>query len=142
MKHPKHLAAECFLPYVFIVGPVVFLTALFHGLGGENPVGPVTWILSESWNEISPLMLFVAAAWGFYLISYLLVGSFARDVWIVARAAQRLAVSIWRRFFGSWTVPAFPHSFAPPLSLVLLFRRSLPSWLAVGWRAGDSVQLE
>lgn len=142
MKHPKHLAAECFLPYVFIVGPVVFLTALFHGLGGENPVGPVTWILSESWNELSPLMLFVAAAWGFYLISYLLVGSFARDVWIVARAVHRLAVSIWRWFFGSWTGPALLHSFTPPLSLALLFRRSLPSCLAVGWRAGDSVQLE
>ena len=142
MKHPKHLAAECFLPYVFIVGPVVFLTALVQVLGGEDPVGPVTWILTDSWNELSPLMLFVAAVWGFYLISYLLVGSFAKDVWVVARAVQRLAVSIWRRFFGSWTPPTFLLDSTLPLSVVRLFRRSLSSWLAVGWRAGDSVLLE
>ena len=49
MMHPKDSAAQFFSPLVLIVGAFAFLTALFHGLAGENPVGPVTWILSESW---------------------------------------------------------------------------------------------
>ena len=66
----------------------------------------MTWILTESWNELSPLMLFVAALWGYHLVSYLLVGSFAKDVWAVATAVQRIGAIIWRRFIGSWTAPA------------------------------------
>ena len=142
MKHPKESLAECVLPFVIILGPVVFLTGLFPWLNGEDPTGPVTWILTESWTELSPLMLFVAALWGYHLISYLLVGSFAKDVWAVATAVRRLFVFIWHRFFGSWIAPALLLHSAPPLSLVRVYRRSLPSWLAVGWRAGESVQLE
>ena len=142
MTHPRDLAAQCFLPYFFIVGPVVALTALFYGLGGENPLGQVIWILTESWNELSPLMLFVSALWGLHLVSYLLVGSFARDVWIATKAVQRLAVSIWRRFVEVWTEPSFLVDLKSSLSPGRLFRRSLPLWLATVWRAGDSVQLE
>ena len=105
-------------------------------------MGPIAWILTESWNELSPLMLFVAALWGYHLISYLLVGSFTKDVWAVATTVQRIGAFIWRRFIGSWTAPTLLHGFTPPLSLVRIYRRSLPSWLAVGWRARDSVHLE
>ena len=142
MTHPKELAAQCFLPFLVIVGVLTALTALFHGLAGENPLGPVIWFLSECWEGLSPLGMFVAALWGFHLVSYLLVGSFAKDVWAVAKVVHRLAVSNWRRFFSSWTSLALCFDLTPPLSLVRLFRRSLPSWLTVGWRAGDSVQLE
>ena len=101
MKHPKESAAECFLPFLIIVGALTALTALFPVLGGENPVGPVVWFLSECWEGLSPLGMFVAALWGFHLVSYLLVGSFAKDVWSVAAMVQRLAVCIWRWFFSS-----------------------------------------
>ena len=84
MKHPRDSAAECFLPFLIIVGGMTALAALFPLLDGENPVGPVVWFLSECWEGLSPLGLFVAALWGFHLVSYLLVGSFARDVWIAA----------------------------------------------------------
>ena len=142
MKHPRDSAAECFLPFLIIVGALTALTALFPLLVGENPVGPVVWFLSECWEGLPPLGLFVAALWGFHLVSYLLVGSFARDVWIAARSAQRLAVSIWSRFARVWIGSSFPVDLNPSLSLVRPFRRSLPSWLAFGWRAGDSVHRE
>ena len=142
MKHPRESAAECFLPFLIIVGGLTALAALFPLLGGEDPVGPVVWFLSECWEGLSPLGLFVAALWGFHLVSYLLVGSFARDVWIAARSARRLAAFIWSRFIGVWTGSSFPVDLNPSLSLVRLFRRSLPPWLAFGWRAGDSVHRE
>ena len=141
MKHPKESAAECFLPFLIIVGALTALTALFPVLGGENPVGPVVWFLSECWEGLSPLGMFVAALWGFHLVSYLLVGSFAKDVWSVAAMVQRLAVCIWRWFFSSWESPALCIDLTPPLSQVRLFPWCLPSWLGTGWRAGDSVQL-
>ena len=49
---------------------------------------------------------------------------------------------VWPCFFRSWIGPASPVNPSPSLSLVRLFRRSLPSLQANGWRAGDSVQLE
>ena len=142
MKHPRESAAQLFLPSLVSVGALVVLGALIYGLHGDNPVGPVTSFLSDTWEALSPLVLFLAAVWGFHLVSYLLVGSFAKDVWVAARAVRRLAVSIWRRFFSSWASPALYFDSASPLSLVRLFFRSLPSWLATGWWAGDSVQLE
>ena len=140
--HPKDSGAQCLSPFFIIVGEVAFLTAFFHGMAGENPVGPVTWFLFECLPGLSPLALFLFAVWGFHLVSYLLVGSFARDLLVVARAAERIVWAFWRRFFSSWTGPASPVNHSPSLSLVRLFRRRLPSWLATGWRAGDSVQLE
>ena len=80
--------------------------------------------------------------WGFHLVTYLLAGSFSRDLLVIAGAAKRIACTFWRRFFSSWTGPAFVHDLSHSLSLVCLFRRSLPLWLATGRRAGDSVQLE
>ena len=142
MKHPKESAVECFLPFLVIVGGLTALAALFPLLGGENPVGSVVWFLSECWEGLSPLGTFIAALWGFHLVSYLLVGSFAKDVWSVAAMVQRLAVCIWRWFFNSWASPALCLEFTPPLSLVRFFPRCLPSWLATGWRPGDSVHLE
>ena len=142
MKHPRESAAQLFLPSLISVGALVALAALLYGLGGDNPVGPVTSFLSDTWEALSPLVLFMAAVWGFHLVSYLLVGSFAKDVWSVAAMVQRLAVCIWRWFFGSWISPVLCLDLTPPLSQVRLFRRSLLSWLGTGWRPGDSVHLE
>ena len=140
--HPRDSFAQFFSPFVIIVGGFALLTGFFNLLAGENPVGPVTWFVSESWAELSPLVLFLVAVWGFHLTSYLLVGSFVQDLKAVARTTKRLACTFWLRFCRSWTAPAFLVYFPPSLSLVRLFRRSLPRWLAFGWRAGDSVQLK
>lgn len=123
-------------------GRLTALTALFPLLGGENPVGPVVWFLSECWEGLSPLGVFVAALWGFHLVSCLLAGSFAQDVWLAARSSRRLAVSSWSRFVEVWIGSPFSVGLNPSLSLVRPFRRSLPPWLAFGWLAGNSVQLE
>ena len=141
MTHPGELAAQLFVPSLISVGALVALAALLYGLVGENPVGPVTSFLSDTWEAVSPFVLLLAAVWGFHLISYLLVGSFAKDVWSVAAMVQRLAVCIWR-WFGSWVSPALCHDLAPPLSLARIFPLFLPSWLATEWRPGDSVHLE
>ena len=140
--NPRDSAAQFFLPFVFIVGGFAFLTGFFHLLAGENPVGPVAWFVTESWSELSPLVLFLFAVWGFHFVSYLLVGSFVKDLFVVARSARRLACAFWRRFLSSWTGPALILDLKPSLLLVRLFRQGLPTWLAVGWRPGDSVQLE
>ena len=142
MMHPKDLGAQFFSPLFLIVGGLAALTALFHGGAGENPVGSVMWFLSECWEGLSPLALFLVALWGFHLVSYLLVGSFGRDLLVSARAAQRLACIFWRWFLSFWTGPTFLVDPSPSFSLARPFRRSLPSWLATGWRPGDSVQLE
>ena len=142
MTHPGELAAQLFVPSLISVGALVALAALLYGLVGENPVGPVTSFLSDTWEALSPFVLLLAVVWGFHLISYLLVGSFAKDVWSVAAMVQRLAVCIWRCFFSSWISPALCHDLASPPSRIRPSRRSLLSWLGTGWRAGDSVHLE
>ena len=142
MTHPRDSAKQLFLPSIVSVSVLVALAALLYGLGGENPVGPVTSFLSSTWEALSPLALFMITVWIFHLVSYLLVGSFAKDLSIVARATRRLGRAFWRRFFSSWTGPALLRDLTPSLSQVCLFRRCLPSWLATGWRPGDSVQLE
>ena len=144
MAHPKDSAAQLFLPSLIAVGALVALAASLYGLGGENPVGPVTLFLSDTWDALSPLALFLVTVWVFHLIFYLLVGSFTKDLSIVARAARRLGSAFWRRFLAAWAAaaPTPVHYLTPSLSLVRLFRRGLPTWLSTGWLPGDSVQLE
>ena len=113
-------AVQFFLPLVIIVGVLAGLTAMFNGLAGENPIGPVTWFLSDAWEGLSLFSLFLVAVWGFHLTSYLLVESFARDVWMVCRAVEGLARTIPRRTRDFWTAPVYfvdlSHSLTgPPL---------------------------
>ena len=142
MTHPKDSAAQLFLPSLIGVSALVALASLLYGLGGENPVEPVASFLSDTWQVLSPLGLFMVAVWAFHFISYLLVGSFAKDLSIAARMVRRLRCAYWHRFFRSWTWPALCLGFASPLAQVRRFRRSQPRRLAPGWRAGDSMQLE
>ena len=136
--HPRDSFAQFFMPFVIIVGGMTLLTAFFHGVAGENSVGPVTWFVSASWAELSPLVLFLVAIWGFHLASYLLVGAFLQDLLMVANAAARLLFAFWLRFYNPW-IAASPFACpSPSLTLVRPFRR----WLAFGWRAGDSVHRE
>ena len=140
--HPRDSFAQFFSPFVIIVGGMTLLTAFFHGVSGESPLGPVTWFVSASWAELSPLMLFLVAIWGVHLASYLLVGAFLQSLLMVANVAACLLFAFWMRFFGPWdAASSFTRSSASP-SLVRPFRLSLPPWLAFGWRAGDSVHRE
>lgn len=133
MKHPRDSAAECFLPFLIIVGGLTALAALFPLLGCENPVGPVVWFLCECWEGLSPLVLFVAALWGLHLVSYLLVGSFAKDVWGVARSARRLAVSLLSRFGRVWTGSSLPVDLNPLSRWFVLAAGACPrGWPSVG----------
>ena len=142
MTHHRVSAVQFLLPLVIIVEVLAGPTAMFHGLAGENPVGPVAWFLSDAWEGLSLFSLFLVAVWGFHLTSYLLVGSFAQDVWVVRRAVEGLARTDRRRVRDFWTVPACFVDLSHSLSLAHFFRCSLPRWLATGLRPGDSVQLE
>ena len=142
LTHPKDSAVQLFVPSLISVSALVALAALLYGLGGENPVGPVTSFLSDTWEALSPLVLFMVAVWAFHFISYLLVHSFAKDLSVVARTVRRLSCAYWRRFFRSWIWTALCLDFASPLSQVRPFRWSPPSWLATGWRAGESAVLD
>ena len=110
----------------------------------RNPVGPVVSSLSGSWEAASPSALFMATVWVFHLISFLLIGSFAKDLSIVARKVRRLGCAFWRKFFAAWgaAVPAPVFDLTPSLLQVRLLHRGLPVWLATGLRPGSSVQLE
>ena len=138
MGHPKDSAAQLFLPSLIMGAAMAALGALLHGATGENPVGPVVSSLSGSWEAASPLALFMVTVWGFHLVSYLLVGSFAKDLSVVARAARRLGCASWRKLFAAWAaaVPAPVHDITPSLLLVRLFRRGLSAWLATGGGPG------
>ena len=121
LTHPKDSAVQLFLPSLISVSALVALAALLYGLGGENPVGPVTSFLSDTWEALSPLVLFMVAVWAFHFISYLLVDSFAKDLSVVARTVRRLSCAYWRRF----CVPGSgPRS---ALTSLLLSHRSAPS---------------
>ena len=139
LGHPKDSAAQLFLPSLIIAAAMAVLGPLFHGATGENAEGPVVSSLSGSWKAASPLPPFMVAVWGFHLISYLLVGSYAKDLSIVARVACRPGCAFWRRFFAAWAAatPAPVHDLTPSILLVRLFRLGLPAWLAVGMLARD-----
>ena len=106
MGHPKDSAAQLFLPSLIMAAVMAALGALLFGATGENPVGLVVSSLSGPWEAASPLALFMVTVWVFHLISYLLVGSFARDLSIVVREARRLGCAFWRSFFAAWAAAA------------------------------------
>lgn len=142
LLYPGESAKQFFLPFVIIIGGFSLLTAIIYGLAGENPVGPVTWFISESWNELSPLVLFLVAVWWCHLTSYILVGSFVQNLRKIGRTAERITRSFLCGLFRTWAAPTPFGNIPASLSLVPLFSRNTPPWLAFGWQAGSSAQLE
>jgi len=142
LPDPGQMGLALFLPFVRVIaGCAAFLAALYL-LIGMDPSGPVGNLVVDYIDLTLPLAGRVAGFWVFYSIFYLCLRSFDVDLRVAVLYLGR-AVRFWeRRAFRPWfRSEAVVRSVTPPSPL--LFRRQcLPPWLPLGWRAGDSVQLE
>ena len=131
-----------FLPFVRVIaGCAAFLAALYL-LIGVDPSGPVGNLVVDYIDLTLPMAGRIAGFWVFYSIFYLCLRSFDVDLRVVVLYLGR-AVRFWgRRAFRPWFYSEGFGRSVTPSSLLHLRQWSLPAWLAVGWRAGDSVHLE
>ena len=143
MPDPWALLKEFTKPFVYIVGGFAALTAFFHVLFGEDPVGPVLWFLSGSVEALTPLLVKLTYIWFFYSAIYLLVGVYLRDLWVlVLRPEEFTDVSIrrglpsWCRRVLGWLIALISGRDLSPLN-------SRPqTHLSIGWVPGHSHQTE
>ena len=143
MVNPWQLLKEFTKPFIYIVGGFAALTAFFHVLFGQDPVGPVLWFLSGSVEALAPLAVKLAYIWLFYTACYLLVGVYLRDLWRVFRVPELIGTVSRRRGF-SFFRRMLPDRFfcwpqASALGLLLLWPNE---YLSARWTAGLSPQIE
>ena len=140
--HPVTLGKAFVLPFVQVIGGYAVLLAALYLLIGHDPSAPVGNLVADSVEVSLPLAGRLMAVWVFYCVFYLLLGLYDQDRWVIALFLVRIT-EVWeRRGFFPWLGHFLPLGLIPFLLLVCLQPRQLPVWLAVGWRAGDSVQLE
>ena len=142
MPDPRELLREITKPFIVIVGGFALLSTLIHLAFGQNPTVPVGRFLFDSFDALYPLAGCLTAIWLFYLVVYTLPGLYLKDLWRVFWVPDRLTAVSRRWGFRAPLESSLSAGFALPSSLVRIFRRCLPAWLATGWRAGDSMQLE
>ena len=140
--HPVKRGQAFFLPFVQVIGGNAVLLAALYLLIGHDPSAPVGNLVADSVEVSLPLAGRLMAVWVFYCLFYLLLGLYDRDRWVVALFLVHIT-EVWeRRGFLPWFGRFLPLGLIPFLLLVCRHPWQLPVWLAVGWRAGDSVQLE
>ena len=116
--------------------------AVIHVMVGEDPSVPVTQFLSRSAEALLPFATSLLALWLCYLVVYLLLSAYVCDLWIVAQVPDWIAGFLRRCCSSIQQGSALPVCPVFPLSLVRRFRPYLLVGMVMGWRAGDSVQLE
>ena len=139
---PRYLAWQMFTPFVVVLGGMALYLAALYLLVGQDPTVPVGHFLAESSVAVAPFAAFLATVWVPYLWTYVLAGVSASELWIVTKTPDLLAGLLRRlhlSFSGSTLVVCLITASS---SLVRLYSPYLPVRLAMGWRAGDSVQLE
>ena len=143
MPDPWALLKEFTKPFIYIVGGFAALTAFFHVLFGEDPVGPVLWFLSGSVEALAPLLVKLTYIWVFYSAIYLLVGVYLRDLWVLVHRPQEFTDVSARRGLPSWSQRVLSWLIIP-----ISGRNSSPltsrpqTHLSVGWAPGHSQQTE
>ena len=142
MTKPRDLARELTKPFVFIVGGLALFLAVLHLMVGQDPVDPVSRFLTGSAEALGPFAVFLFILWLLYLATYILAGASLSDLWIVARAPAWLSGFLRRLHLSLHPGSTFVACLIVPSSLVRLYSPYLPVRPAMGWRAGDSVQLE
>ena len=142
MPDPRELLREFTKPFIVIVGGFAFVSTLIHLAFGQDPTVPVGRFLFDSFDALYPLAGRLIAIWLFYLVVYTLPGLYLRDLWRVSCVPEQLPAVSRRWGFRARLESSLSAGFAVPSSLVRIFPRCLPAWLATGWRAGDSVHLE
>lgn len=139
---PRYLAWQMFTPFVVVLGGMALYLAALYLMVGQDPTVPVGHFLAESFVAVAPFAAFLATVWVLYLWSYVLAGASLSEAWIIAKAPGWFA-GLLSRLHLSLPVSALVFCLiAASSSLVRLYSPYLPVRQAMGWRAGDSVQLE
>ena len=141
MPRPRALAGEMFKPFVVVLGGMALYLAALYLMVGQDPTVPVGRFLAASAEALGPFAAFLFTVWLLYLATYVLVGASLSDLWIIARAPGWFA-GLLRRLHLSLPGSTLVVCLIAPSSLARLYRPYLPVRMAMGWRAGDSVQLE
>ena len=141
MPSPHHLAGEFFKPFVLVIGGLALYLAALYLLVGQDPTAPVGGFVAESVQALAPFAAFLLAVWLLYCVPYVLMGAPLSDLWMLTRAHGWFA-ALLKRLHLSLPSAAPVICLIAPSSLVRLHHPYLPVRMAMGWRAGDSVQLE
>ena len=142
MPRPLELAWELTKPFVFVVGGFALFLAAMYLVIGQDPSIPVGRFLTGSVETLGPFMGLLFVLWLYYLIIYLVAGVYVHDLWIVARLPDNLADFLRRHCFSSQPDSTLPAHLIPSFSPGRLYRPHPPGLQVMGWRAGDSAQLE
>ena len=139
MPNPWLLLKEFTKPFIYIVGGFAALTAFFHLMFGENPVGPVLWFLSGSVEALVPLAVKLSYIWIFYTACYLLVGVYLRDLWDVSETPDLIREISEHRGYSSGFREFYDWAFRwPPVMPQALFKSRPPRHLTTCWTPGIS----
>ena len=141
MPQPTGLLLVLTRPFVLVVGGYAFLLGVLHLVIGVDPTVPVDRFLTGSVNALLPFCVFLSTLWLYYLVVYLMAGASIYDLCLVAQLPVRFARFLWRHLLPDLE-SMLRICLVSPFSEVRLYRPYLPSWPAMGWRAGYSAQLE
>ena len=142
MPRPLGLAAELATSFFLIPGGLALYLALLYVVTGQDPVPPVSHFLVGSTAALLPFAAFLSVVWVYYVVAYVTVGAQAHYLLTFARVPDWLVEFLSRRVFSSQQGSTLPIHLIPSFSPVRLHRRHPPGLQAMGWRAGDSAQLE
>ena len=139
---PSELAWAFLAPFVYLICGFGLLLAVIYLMIGVDPTAPVGDYLVDAVDESLPLAGVLIVLWVFYCIIYFWIWGHVRDLQSVVQAPSRAGEILLRRGFFCWPRLVVPVNFVFLFSQVRPCRACLPVWLAVGWQAGHSVQLE
>ncbi len=142
MPRPRYLAREIVKPFFFVLGGMALYLAALYLMIGQDPTVPVSRFLAESGEVVAPFAAFLCTVWLLYLWTYVLAGASLSDLWIPIRAPDWFAGLLRRLYLSLRRESTLVVCLIAPSSLVRLYRPYQPVRMAMGWRAGDSVQLE
>ena len=142
MPRPRNLAGEIVKPFVFVLGGMAICLAALYLMIGQDPTVPVTRFLADSGEAVAPFAAFLSTVWLLYLWIYVLAGASLSDLWMIVRTPDWFAGLLRRLYLSLHPGSTLVVCLIAASSLVRLYRPCLPVRPAVGWRSGDSVQLE
>ncbi len=142
MPKPLGAAVEITKPFVLIPIGLALYLALLYVVTGQDPSIPAGRFLMESGEALGPFAGFLTVLWLYYVVAYVTVGAYAHDLWPFARAPDWLVGVLRRHCFSSQQESTLPVHLMSPFSPVRLHLSDLPGLQVIGWRAGDSAQLE
>lgn len=142
LLNPREVAWVLAKPFLLILGGLALLLTALYLTAGQDPTVPVSSFIWGSFDALLPFIVFLSALWIYYVIVYDLADAYARDLWIVVLLPHWFAGFLRRHWVAFGRDSILPVSPISPFSPVRLLHSRLPGLQAMGWRPGDSAQLE